>query len=176
MTSHDSSVERTFLDSAIQQLDASTAKVNHCAAQLNAAQLWWQPNPTQNSVGNLMLHLCGNVRQWIVSGVGGAPDVRDRPREFEPHPDISKDRLLETFRRAVEDAKQTLAQLDVARLLDRRRIQGFDTTVLVAVFDTVSHFQGHTQEVISLTRQQLGAAYEFYWIPSTDDEIAASQD
>jgi hypothetical protein len=175
MTTHDDSVGRTFLDSAIRQLESSTAKIDHCVAQLDDPQLWWQPTPTQNSVGNLILHLCGNVRQWIVSGVGGARDVRDRPGEFLPNPDIRKDSLLETLHRCVDDAKDSLA-LDISLLTDRRRIQGFDTTVLAAVFDTVSHFQGHTQEIISLTRQQLGDSYEFHWIPSTDDEISAKRD
>ena len=176
MTRHDDSVDRIFLDSAIRQLEASTAKIDHCTAQLDDSQLWWQPTPTQNSVGVLMLHLSGNVRQWIVSGVGGARDVRDRPREFLSNPDIPKDALLDALHQGVNDAKEVLARLDISLLSDRRRIQGYDMTVLAAVFDTVSHFQGHTQEIISLTRQRLGASYEFHWIPSTDEEKSSKQD
>ncbi len=176
MNAQGDSVERAFLDAATQRLERSTAKIDHCVTQLDDAQLWWRPTPAQNSVGNLILHLCGNARQWIVSGIGDAPDVRDRPREFMHSPDIPKAALLETLHRCVDDAKIALARSDSSRLLDRRRIQGFDTTVLSAIFDTVSHFQGHTQEIISLTRQQLGDSYEFHWIPSTDDEISTKRD
>ena len=173
MTSGDKSIEDSFIEAATRQLDASAAKIEHCLRQLNDNQLWWQPTAGQNSVGNLLLHLSGNIRQWIISGVGGAKDVRDRPREFVAKPDIPRDALLASFRQTVAEARRTLAACDAASLLRERRIQGYETTGLTAVFDTVAHFQGHTQEIISLTRQQLGDAYEFHWTPATAEEMSA---
>src|SRR5438876_11140845 len=57
-------------------------KIGAAIGRLAEADLWWRPNEASNSIGNLMLHLAGNIRQWIVSGVGGAPDERDRAAEF----------------------------------------------------------------------------------------------
>ena len=170
MSAKEESVERAFLNSASRRLDSCAQKIRHCTAQLSHARMWWRPTPEQNSIGNLILHLCGNVGQWILSGVGGAPDVRDRPREFVQQPELSKSELLESLDRCVSSASAALSQLNDSDLLDVRRIQGFETNVLSAILDTVSHFQGHTQEIISLTRQQLGGSYEYHWVPTTDQE------
>src|SRR5947209_1213686 len=87
--------------SAREILAEGMDKIKHCVKQLDHVALWWRPTPKQNSVANLMLHLAGNIRQWIVSGVGGAPDVRDRPREFAERAGRPKDEVLETLRSAV---------------------------------------------------------------------------
>jgi len=58
-------------------LNSCVSKIKHCLGQLTDEQVWWRPQESMNSIGNLVLHLCGNVCQWIVAGIGGAPDVRD---------------------------------------------------------------------------------------------------
>jgi hypothetical protein len=125
-----------------------------------------------NSIGNLVLHLCGNVRQWIVSGVGGAADVRNRPQEFAERGPFERDELLRRVGEAAQQADQVLAAVSPLRLLERRRIQGFDATGLSAILDSVAHFKGHTQEIVGLTRWQLGDAYRFQWTPSTPEQGA----
>src|SRR4029450_1506676 len=70
-------VTKALVSGARHQLDEGLAKIEHCVAQLSDEQLWWRPRPDMNSIANLMLHLAGNLRQWIISGIGGAPDVRD---------------------------------------------------------------------------------------------------
>src|SRR4029077_4440954 len=67
---------------AATELTSALAKIKHCLGQLTEEQVWWRSRPSLNSIGNLILHLCGNVRQWIVAGLGGAADSRDRPAEF----------------------------------------------------------------------------------------------
>ena len=76
-------------------LNGCVAKIKHCLGQLNDEQVWWRPQESMNSIGNLILHLCGNVRQWIVTGIGGALDVRDRPREFSERETISKEPIAQ---------------------------------------------------------------------------------
>lgn len=161
-----------FLDAARRRLERSTAKIVHCVNQLDDAQIWWRPTRAQNSIGILIVHLCGNVTQWIISGVGGVPDVRDRPREFVDDTQRSKSQLLEALNRCIVEAGNILASADTSQLLSPCRIQGFDTTPMSGILETVAHFQGHVQEIISLTRQQLGDAYEFHWIPSTLEEMS----
>lgn len=167
------SIGHAFLVEARSRMDEATAKINHCVNQLDDPKLWWRPTPSQNSIGNLILHLCGNVRQWIISGVGGAEDVRNRPSEFAEDKIIPKSELLKTLQTCIEEAGNALANAESSGLLATCRIQGFDTTVLSAILDTVSHFRGHTQEIISLTRQQLGESYKYHWTPSTPEEISA---
>ena len=166
-------IESAFLHAVKSQLERSAVKIDHCLNQIDDTQLWWRPAPSQNSIGNLILHLCGNVGQWIISGVGGAVDERDRPSEFAEDHQIPKHKLLKTLHICVEEAGTALSKVERPRLLSSCRIQGFDTTALSAILDTISHFQGHTQEIIMLTRQQLGDAYTFHFTPSTPEQVSA---
>lgn len=75
---------------AAEELTNALARIEHCLGQLNDQQVWWRSQLSPNSIGNLMLHLYGNVRQWIVSGVGGASDMRPRPAEFAERGPIPK--------------------------------------------------------------------------------------
>jgi hypothetical protein len=155
---------------AANELSSALAKIKHCLGQLTDEQVWWRSHPSLNSVGNLILHLCGNVRQWIVAGLGGAVDSRDRPAEFsEPGP-IPKEELLRTLEAVVDEARAVLARQTARQLLEARRIQGFDVIGLKAIFDSVPHFRGHTQEIIGMTRLQLGDAYKFAWTPTTPEQ------
>jgi hypothetical protein len=163
-------VGQAYVTEARQRLAQCTDRIRHCLAQLDDAQVWWRPAESMNSIGNLLLHLAGNVRQWIVSGVGGVPDVRDRPSEFAERGAVPKAELLRRLDAVTREADAVLARVEDGQLLAPRRIQGFDLTVLAAIFDCVAHFQGHTQEIVHLTRQQLGDAYRFAWTPATPEQ------
>lgn len=148
------------------------ARIRHCLAQLTDAQVWWRPQPSLNSIGNLVLHLCGNVRQWVIAPVSHAADTRDRPAEFAERGSVPKDELLRRLDETVRAADAVLAGLTDEQWLQPRRVQGFDETVLSAVFDSVAHFHGHTQEIVSLTRMQRGDAYRFAWVPASPEQGA----
>jgi hypothetical protein len=134
--------------------------------------VWWRPQPALNSIANLILHLQGNLRQWIVSGVGGAPDTRNRPAEFSERRPIPRDELLRRLEEVINQADAALARATAAQLLQPRRIQGFDETVLSAIWDSLTHLSGHTQEIVYMTRLQLGDAYCFEWVPATPEQGA----
>lgn len=173
VTTTDEALARAVTDSARHRLRESAAKVKHCLAQLTDEQVWWRPRDSQNSIGNLVLHLCGNVGQWLGAGIAREPDRRDRPREFAERGPIAKAELVRRLDEAVKRADAVLAGLGAAELLEARRIQGFDTTVLGAIFDSVPHFSGHTQEIVYVTRWQLGDAYRALWSPATPEQGAA---
>src|SRR2546422_8834285 len=97
-------------------------KIERCLELLNDEQIWWRANPQSNSIGNLLLHLSGNVRQWIVSGLGDATDARDRDSEFAQHDVISRDELLGRLKRTLQEADAVLAKFDPNALLEKRRI------------------------------------------------------
>jgi uncharacterized damage-inducible protein DinB len=165
-------VAEAFAATAREELAKAATVIQHCLEQLTDEQIAWRPTESLNSIGNLVLHLCGNVRQWIISGVGGEPDVRNRPREFTERGPFGKEEALRQLNEVVEQADAVLRTLSPLQLLERRRIQGFDTTALSAIFDSVAHFKGHTQEIVCLTRLQLGEGYRYEWVPSTPEEGA----
>jgi hypothetical protein len=155
------------------ELTSALGKIEHCLGQLTDEQVWWRPRPSLNSIGNLILHLCGNLRQWIVAGLGVRADVRDRPAEFAERGPIPKAELMGKLAAVVGEAKQVLGKLTARQLLEVRHVQDFDVTGLVAVFDSIPHFRGHTQEIVHLTRLQLGDAYKFAWTPTTPEQGAS---
>jgi uncharacterized damage-inducible protein DinB len=161
-------IPNAIVNESRDTLAKAQGKIVHCLNQLSDDQLNWRPFEQQNSIANVILHLCGNLRQWIVSGVGGAADVRHRASEFSDRTRHTKQELLEKLEQTVREADQTLAAFDPAKLLEPRRVQAFDTNVLAAIFDTVSHFVGHSHEIVYITRLQLREKYKFQFVPTKE--------
>ncbi|MCC6928571.1 MAG: DUF1572 family protein [Gemmatimonadaceae bacterium] len=138
------------------------AKLRSAVLAVPAAKLWWRPHPTCNSVGNLVLHLAGNVRQWVVSGIGGAPDVRQRDAEFAADGGMDAVALLEHLEKALSDVDAVLARLGPESLGEVRRIQGRETTVFSALYHVVEHFSGHVGQVILLAKMYAPGEIRFY--------------
>jgi len=159
-----------FSASMRETLSEGMRKIEHCAGQLSELQFWHRPRAEMNSIANLCLHLAGNLRQWIISGVGGAKDVRDRPLEFSDRSNRAKSEVLGLLKATVREAEEILSRLTAEELVAGRRIQGFDTMVLHAVVNTVSHFRGHVQEIIHMTREQLGEKYRFDFVPKGKEQ------
>ena len=137
-------------------------KIRRCLDVLPAAALWRRTDDGSNSVGNLLLHLAGNVRQWIVSAVGGAPDARYRSAEFAAREGGTADDLFAALRATLDEADAVIAALTPSTLLARRTIQGRDVTVLGAVYHVVEHFSLHTGQIILLTKQLAPGRIQFY--------------
>lgn len=154
------------------EMASALARIRHCVDQLSEAQVWWRSRPDMNSIGNLILHLCGNVRQWLIAGLGGAPDTRNRPAEFAERGPLPKDDMLRRLDQVVQEARHVLERQTAEELLRPRLIQGSHVTGLQALFNSVPHFRGHTQEIIHITRLQLGDAYRIAWQPTTREEGA----
>jgi hypothetical protein len=166
------SIGQAYVAEVRRRLAACHERIAHCLGQLDDAQVWWRPRDSMNSIGNLVLHLCGNLRQWIVAGVGGASDVRDRPAEFAERRAIPRDELVRRLAEVVRDADAALGRAGDEQLLAPRRVQGFEGTVLSVACDSISHLAGHTQEIVFVTRLQLGDAYRFAWVPATPEQGA----
>ena len=113
-------------------------------------------------IGNLLLHLEGNARQWILSGVGGEPDARARQREFDERAQLPRAGLVEKLRATLGEVDGVLARLTARELRGRREIQGYDVSVLEAVFHVVEHFSMHTGQIILLTKTLTASDLAFY--------------
>ena len=137
-------------------------KIERCLEKLTDEQIWWRANEESNSIGNLILHLCGNARQWIICGVGGQTDNRNRDAEFEQRDVIARDELLTLLRSTLSEVETTLRTLDPSLLLEQRKIQGNDVELLYAIFHVTEHFSMHTGQIIVLTKMLTAADLRFY--------------
>lgn len=129
---------------------------------LTDADLWWRPNEASNSIGNILLHLAGNIRQWIVGGLGGAPDRRERAAEFSAREPLPRAELVARFTEAVLEAEGVIARTDPGSLGDRRPIQGREVTILEAVYHVVEHFAMHTGQILWISKLLSGRDLGFY--------------
>src|SRR5262249_39986663 len=117
-------VGRAYNAEGRRRLAACHEKIKHCLGQLSDAQVWWRPQEQMNSIGTTGLHVCGNVRHWIIAGTRGTPDTRDRPQEFAERRSIPRDELLRRLDTVVREADAVLAGVTESQLLEPRRIQG----------------------------------------------------
>ena len=127
-------------------------KIDRSLTPLEEEDVWWRPNPASNSIGNLMLHLAGNVTQWIIGGVGGRPHVRMRQQEFDERTPFPKTDLLSRLSAVVAEADEIIGGLDETTLAERRQIQRYDVSVLEAVYHVVEHFGMHTGQIILISK------------------------
>lgn len=130
------------------------AKIRAAIGAVSTEVLWWRPNEHTNSMGNLVMHLAGNVRQWIVSGVGGAADVRRREVEFATRGGVSAAALIDLLERTLSDVDAVLARVTVEQLHEPRDIQGRATTVFAAIYHVVEHFSTHTGQIVWIAKMR----------------------
>ena len=142
-------------------------KIERCLEHLTDEDVWSRPNDACNSIGNLLLHLRGNVTQWIVAGVGGRAFERHRQQEFDERTHIPAKELLAQLRAAVEEADDVIRGLDADALLSRRWIQEYDVTALEAIYHVVEHFSMHTGQIILLTKARTGEDLKL-WRPARE--------
>ena len=142
--------------------DEYLPKIERCLEKLSDEQIWWRANDGANSIANLILHLCGNARQWIVCGIGAQPDHRRRQTEFDERRSIPRDELLKLLETTVADVDRTLADFNPEKLLTEYPIQGTTSTALAAIFHVTEHFSMHTGQIILLTRMLTGVDLNFY--------------
>ena len=137
-------------------------KLLHCIERMSDEDLWWRPNEVSNSVGNLILHLCGNLRQWIVSSLGGLEFQRDRNAEFAARGPIPRTELVANLKRAVEEVDTVLAGLKAENLLVRFKVQKYEVSTLQAVYHVVEHFGYHLGQILYIYKMRSGTDPRFY--------------
>ncbi len=142
-----------FLDASRDYLlDEYLPRIRLCCAPLTEADIWWRPVTGSNSIGNLILHIEGNARQWLIGGVGRRAGARDRDGEFAAEGGHTGEALLETLTTTFLDIDRVLAGLTAANLDEPRLIQGASTTVFDAIYHVVEHVSMHTGQIIQLAK------------------------
>ncbi len=163
-----------FLFQAQQTLrDHYLPRIVSCLKLLSEEEIWWRPHPASNSVGNLVLHLCGNVRQWIISGLGGEPDRRQRDREFSEQGPIPRRVLTAKLQATVREAAAVLDRLTARDLARHYAIYGDHVTGACAVFHVAEHFAMHAGQIIFVTKLKRGEDLGFTHLPSDKPKTAA---
>jgi uncharacterized damage-inducible protein DinB len=163
MEENDKQIGQAFLKQIADHLESDfLPKIRKCVDLLDEDDIWWRGSDAENSVGNLLLHLSGNVRQWIISGVGGAPDQRDRPSEFSARGGMSKTEVLSRLENTVKEAADVLRRLRLDDLLVERMIQGFKQTGLQACLHVLEHFSYHTGQIVFITKLRTQQDLAFY--------------
>ena len=131
-------------------------KIERCLEVLSDEDVWWRANEGSNSIGNLLLHLEGSTRAWIIGVAGGSHSPRDRQQEFDQRGQIPRAELMSRLRQTLAEVDGVLARLDVEVLLERRQARGEEVTVLLAVYHAVEHFSMHTGQIIMLSKMRSG--------------------
>lgn len=148
-----------FVEFAERRLTRSEADILQCVAMLTEEQMWRRGGDHENSVANLLLHLAGNMRQWILHGIAGHADVRERDDEFSLEPTLSAAEARAVFVETLAESRKVIAELPTERLLEVIDPQPTGSwrhlTILEAIFQVVGHVQLHAGQIIVLTKQMV---------------------
>jgi uncharacterized damage-inducible protein DinB len=140
-------------------------RIRRCVALLDEEQVWWRAHARSNSVGNLVLHLCGNLSQWVLAGVGGRAFDRKRSVEFTSDHAGSRTDLIERLEQVVTSCREVIEGLGEDDLAVSHEIQGYSTDGLRVVLHVWEHMSYHTGQVVLLTKQLLGETVEIDFYP-----------
>jgi len=151
-----------FVQNALYRIDESTRMNRISVAQLSEEELWKRPNESLNSIGNLILHLCGNITQYVISSLGENEDKRDRDLEFSAKEIYSKEELVEKLTETVEIAKRIINDASVEQLVRKRKVQGFYFSGIGVVLHAVEHYSYHTGQIAFYTKQLKNQDLGFY--------------
>jgi uncharacterized damage-inducible protein DinB len=166
------SCAESFLSRSISLLaDDYLNKLTRSLAAIGDADLWWRPSEASNSIGNLLLHLRGNVTQWILGGVGQQPFTRNRPEEFSSRDGAAAQELLRELAETVHQACEVIARQTDTSLLERRQMQGYDVSVLEAIYHVVEHFSMHTGQIILLAKARSGSDLALWQPPAASSHL-----
>lgn len=151
-----------FCSSATEYIRQQTEYIKKCVGRLSDEQVWHQPNEAANSIANLILHLCGNTTQYILSSLGGRPDERQRDLEFSIRKGYSKISLLQQLNAVVTEACKVIEQQSTDSLMTVRSVQGFQKTGLSIILHVTEHFSYHTGQIALLTKLMTNEDLGFY--------------
>jgi uncharacterized damage-inducible protein DinB len=154
--------EQIFLSYSTGKLTQYAGRIASCLDRLDDEQIWARSSDANNAIGNLVLHLCGNVRQWIAFGVAGRSDSRDRDSEFSASGGTSRAHLKARLTETVFDAVEIIASLEPGQLTRTTRVQGYTLSVLEAIYHVTEHFSHHTGQIIFATKAISGDDLGFY--------------
>jgi len=155
-------IAQEFIKQSIFRIQENTPKIIKCLIELREDQIWLRPNDACNSIGNIILHLCGNIRQYIISSLGDQPDIRERDKEFSVKGGYNKEELQNKLTATVEEAIRTIKNIDENRLLKIHSVQGFNYSGIGVIIHVTEHYSYHAGQIIFWTKQLTAKDLGFY--------------
>jgi uncharacterized damage-inducible protein DinB len=149
-------------DIIVRLYDESLPRILKCLDQLDNEQVWWRPNESSNSIGNLVLHLNGNVNQWICAGLGSFPDNRQRQAEFDERKIIDKQALADLLKDTMKQVKSVIEGISEVELLRIRKVQTFEASGVSILIHVTEHFSYHTGQIAYITKMLMDKSLGFY--------------
>jgi uncharacterized damage-inducible protein DinB len=143
---------KEFIEQSISRFEENTPKIEKCLAELTEDELWRRPNASSNSTGNIILHLCGNITQYILSSLGNMEDKRERDKEFSSTRVLQKAELMDKLKTTVKAAVKIMRSLDNDAMLRKHSVQGYDLTAIGILIHVVEHYSYHTGQIIFWTK------------------------
>jgi len=163
MTFHDRTISQALIAECERRLfDESVPRLKKCLSLLNEEDIWFRPNAETVSVGNLILHLCGNVRQWLISALGGNPDNRQRDAEFSEQGPIPVTDLLQKLTILEADSLEVLQHLNDSALVKNYTVQGFEESGVSILVHVIEHFSYHTGQISYYTKTRKAVDLNYY--------------
>lgn len=155
-------VANEFIEQSIFRIEKNTPKIIKCLDQLTEDQVWMRPNEVSNSIANILLHLCGNIRQYVLSALGNEEDIRERDKEFSTRSGLSKEQLLKKLSDTVQEAIAVIKNTDEVNLLKLYSVQGFTQSGVGIIVHVTEHYSHHAGQIIFWTKQLTGNHLGFY--------------
>ncbi|MEM8969956.1 MAG: DinB family protein [Bacteroidota bacterium] len=143
-------------------IEESVPRIKKCLNLLNESQIWYRPNEQTVSAGNLVLHLMGNLRQWVLSGIDGQPDHRQRSQEFAEIDPVPTQKLICDLDSLMTEVDQALNRITSEALTEKRNVQGFEESVLSILIHVTEHFSYHTGQITYYTKSTLNVDTQYY--------------
>jgi len=163
MNNQSDQLANTFLNEIKRRLfEENIPRLQKCLESLSTEQIWYRPNENSNSVGNLVLHLQGNVRQWIVSGLGGDPDIRERQKEFEEKGPLPTDQLVNNLDQTMSLVKTVLNNLKADQLLKINQVQGYHESGISILVHVTEHFSYHVGQITYIVKMLKDVDMNYY--------------
>jgi uncharacterized damage-inducible protein DinB len=153
---------KEFIEQSLKSIDENTSKIKACMKQLDEKDIWLRHNEHVNSIGNIILHLCGNIRQWVISSLGGAPDIRERDLEFSTVGGFTKEELTGRWQDTMDEAVTVITDASPENLLRHRVVQGSTVSGIGIIIHVTEHYSYHTGQIIFLTKLYKNMDMGFY--------------
>ena len=160
--SNEGKIVEELVKNAMYRMDESTRMIKKSLAEIAEEELWEKPNESLNSIANLILHLCGNIRQYIISSLGETEDIRNRDLEFSTSQSVSKSQMLAELEDTVDSAKRVIFDAGLDRLLKIRSVQGFSLSGVGVIIHVVEHYSYHTGQIAFWVKQLKNKDLGFY--------------
>ena len=151
-----------FIKQSIQRMKENVPRIEKCFSELTEEEVWKKPNEASNSMGNLVLHLCGNITQYIISSLGGNADHRERNLEFSTKDGLSKTQLINKLTKVVDQSVFIMNELPESELMRNRKVQAYHLSGMGIIIHVVEHFSYHTGQIAFFTKQLKNKALDFY--------------